>query len=112
MNKVFTLCITVSGSYWGSFVFEDNEEQSKWMLEELPKLRKKYNGDIKLRRSYLPGLKVGDKCNVWGEGDQVFTIRNVVKINDYRYSFLLDSGCTEEVARCHTEFLKETVDGM
>lgn len=106
MNKVFNLCITVKGSFWGSFVFEDNAEQSKWMLEELPKLRKKY-GDIRLLRSYLPGLKVGDKCNVWGEASDVFTIRKLIKRDDYRYSFLLDSGCTEEVAKCHTEFLND-----
>lgn len=106
MNKVFNLCISTSGSLLCNFVFENNEEQSKWMLEELPKLKKKY-GELQLKRSYLPGLKVGDKCNVWGEAQDVFTIRKLIKRENYRYSFLLDSGCTEEVAKCHTEFLKD-----
>lgn len=106
MDKIFTLCISTSGSLLSDFVFEDNREQAKWMLEELPKLKKKY-GELRLERRYLPGLKVGDRCNVWGESTDVFTICELIKRGEYRYSFLLNSGCTEEVAKCHTKFLKE-----
>ena len=104
MNKAFNLCISTEGDLYASFVFEDNAEQSQWMLEELPKLQKQH-GELKLTMNYLPGLKVGDKCNVWGEASDVFIIRELIKRENYRYSFLLDSGCTEEVAKCHTEFL-------
>lgn len=107
MDKVFTLCISTTGPLLSNFVFEDNREQAEWMLTELPKLRKQYGDDIQYRRRYLPGLKVGDRCNVWGEASDVFTILKLIKREEYRYSFLLDSGCTEEVAKCHTEFLEE-----
>jgi hypothetical protein len=105
MDKVFTLCISTSGGLLSNFVFEDSKEQTRWMLEELPKLNKKY-GELQLTHKHLPRLKVGDRCNVWGEASDVFTIRDIIKREEYRYSFLLDSGWTEEVAKCHTEFLR------
>lgn len=106
MNKVFNLCISTQGGLHSSFVFEDNAEQAKWLLEELPKLQKQY-GELKLSRGHLPGLKVGDKCEVWGEGSDVFTIRKLIKRGEYQYSFLLDAGWTEDVAKCYEVLMEK-----
>lgn len=104
MNKVFTVCIRVSGSLQSSYVFENSKAAEQWLKSEYSKLSRKYGG-LKYTKETLPGLKVGDVCNVWGEAKDVFVIRKLICWGNNRYGFILDNGCAEEVAKCHTEFL-------
>ena len=54
-----------------------------------------------LKKGILPGFKIGDTYMVWGEGCDTFKIVDLVQYSPNRYGFLLDSGDTEEVAKCH-----------
>ncbi len=106
IEKVFKVCIKVSGGLQSSYVFENEKKSQEWIQKEFPKLQKKY-GELKIRKEELPGLKIGNECNVYGEAMDVFVIKKLIKYSEDRYGFLLDSGCVEEVAKCHTEFLEE-----
>jgi hypothetical protein len=101
---VFTVCIRVKGDLLSSFVFEDHAQADVWMNSEFLSLVDQY-GELSAERSALPGLRIGDRCNVWGEASDVFVIRKVLEWSPNRWGFLLDSGEFEEVAKCHTEFL-------
>lgn len=98
--SVFTVRVSTSGGLISSFVFQDTKELADWKLNKLPKLEAKY-GKLVLSESALPGLKIGDRCTVVGEGSEVFTIMNLKKYSDHRYGFCLDSGCCEEVSKCY-----------
>ncbi len=105
-EKTFKVCIRVSGDLHSAYVFEDNEKAKYWVKHKLPKLEREH-GKLKLTIDDLPGLKVGDKCNVYGEAYDVFTIEKVIQYSEDRYGFVLDSGYAEEVAKCHTEFINK-----
>ncbi len=105
MNKVFEFCVNVSGDLWSSYVFENKEDMEKWFENEYKDLESKYE-NLTCRISTLDKLKVGDECNVYGDGDEVYKILDIIKRAENKYSFLLDSGCSEEVGKCHTKFLK------
>lgn len=107
---IFTKKVKVRGGLLSSFVFEDQLAVKNWIKKELPLLEKKY-GRLEYEVSDLPGLKIGDRCNVWGEAQDVFTITGIKRYSDNRYGFLLDSGWVEEVAKCHTDFLHQNVSG-
>lgn len=99
-NKVFTKGISVNGSLISSFVFQNNDEVKSWLQNELPKLQHQY-GLLSVFSRELDGLKIGDQCHVFGEGDEVFTILGLRKYSPYRYGFNLDSGLSEEVYKCY-----------
>jgi hypothetical protein len=101
---VFTVCIRVRGDLWSSFVFENHSQADEWVTQELPNLVQQYN-ELEVERDTLPGLRVGDRCNVWGEASDVFVIKDLFQYSPNRWGFLLDKGFSEEVAKCHTKFL-------
>lgn len=100
ITGVFTRCVRVSGNLGSSYVFADDVAVDHWLKTTLPELNAKY-GQLVVSVSDLPGLKVGDTCHVWGEADDVFTILKLIKYSPDRYGFLLDSGWSEEVAKCY-----------
>ena len=100
MEKTFKKCVHVSGGLCSSFVFEGSKEKDVWLASELPKLEEKY-GVLVVSTSDLPGLKVGDKCRVFGEGEEVFVIEGLRQYSENRFGFMLDSGWNEEVAKCY-----------
>ena len=105
----FTRRVMTQGDLLASYVFEDDTALQQWKETELPKLEQKY-GKLELDISELPGLVVGDKCLVNGEGSEVFTIMELFEYSPNRYGFALDSGWCEEVAKCRTvptEYKKE-----
>lgn len=102
---MFTKRITTRGDLMANFVFETQAQVDDWIRDEFPKLEIKYDG-LTYDVSDLPGLKVGDQCNVYGEADDVFTIVDLVKWDEHRYGFVLDIGCVEEVAKCHVDHLR------
>jgi hypothetical protein len=101
---VFTVCIRVKGDLLSSFVFENHAQADAWMNSKFLSLVDQY-GELGAERSSLPGLRVGDRCNVWGEASDEFVIKKVLEWSPNRWGFLLDNGEFEEVAKCHTEFL-------
>ena len=101
MTKTFAKCISVSGGLCSSFVFEGVQEKDEWLASELPKLEEKY-GKLVVSTRDLPALKVGDKCRVFGEGDDVFVIEGLREYSKNRFGFMLDSGWNEEVAKCYS----------
>lgn len=104
---IFTTCIRVKGDLQSSFVFENDDEANVWIeLDFKINLKKKYEF-LTYKKDRLPGFKIGDKCNVFGEGTDAFTIIGIVEYSDHRFGFKLDNGLTEEVAKCHADFLKE-----
>lgn len=107
---IFTKLVRVRGGLVSSFVFENQAAVKTWIKKELPVLERTH-GRLSYEVSDLPGLKIGDRCNVWGEARDVFTITGIKRYSDNRYGFLLDSGWYEEVAKCHTEFLHQEISG-
>jgi hypothetical protein len=99
-NPIFKIVARTRGQLGSSFVFENKAELEKWKKESLPKMEKEY-GKLELNVAELPGLKVGDTCHVCGEGDDTFVIKSLIKYSENRYGFVLDSGCSEEVAKCY-----------
>lgn len=98
-NPRFLIAANTGGGLVASFVFQNYNEYNQWLQNELPLLEKKY-GRITTFKHILPGLAIGDKCHVAGEGSEVFTITGIVEYEPYRYGFVLDSGDTEEVSKC------------
>lgn len=99
-NRIFTKEVCVKGSLWCSYVFESQEDVDRWLLDYYPKLIKEYT-DINYTVRDLPGLKIGDKCKVYGEGSDIFTITALKKYEDNRYGFILNGGDREEVGKCY-----------
>lgn len=101
-TKVFWYRVSTKGNLLCNYVFENKMQVDKWVKEEFPKLKRKF-GTLEYTISDLPGLQIGDKCHVWGEAQDVFKIERMVKFEEHRYGFVLDSGFVEEVAKCHTK---------
>ena len=100
--KVFHHLVTTKGNLMCNYVFENKKTMDKWIMMELPKLQKLHK-KVEIEIRDLPGLRVGDHCLVWGEAQDVFKIERMVKFEEHRYGFVLDSGFVEEVAKCHTK---------
>lgn len=100
MQKISKFSIHVTGSFCSSYCFENEVEKERWIKEDFPLLKDKYK-NISYRVEKLDGLKIGDFCNVWGEGFDVFKIEQQVYLSKDRYGFVLDSGWLEEVVKCH-----------
>lgn len=101
-SLIFTNRIRTRGALGSNFVFKNLESANEWIKKELPLLREQY-GEIEFELSDLPGLKIGDTCQVCGEGGEEFKIVGIKKYSPNRYGFLLDSGWYEEVAKCYIE---------
>ncbi len=100
---IFTRAITVNGqNFYSSYCFENDEQMHQWIKEEFPVLarEKKHKGKLTFHTYSLDGLKIGDRCHVCGEGNEVFTILGLRKYSKDRYGFELDNGFTEEVVKC------------
>lgn len=89
-----------------NFVFTSKRELGRWLREDWPKILKAYPYTTLCEVEALPEFELGDKCNVHGEASDVFKIEGIVMYSKDRYGFLLDSGCTEEIAKCHKRYLK------
>jgi len=100
-EKIFIKRIITRGSLSSTFVFENDQEVERWLAEDLPELEEEY-GQVSLTFGDLPGLRVGDKCQVLGEGLDVFTIKKLIKYSKDRYGFILDTGWAEEVGKCYS----------
>jgi len=81
-------------------VFQNDEEFADWKERVLPKLEAEH-GALTLSVQPLDNLKMGDEVRVIGEGTDLFIIETLKCYGDYRYSFGLDSGWREEVAKCY-----------
>lgn len=99
-TPVFHKAISVAGGYNTTFVFQNAEEIEKFKATTLEQLQAKYGELAVGKPRKLDGLKVGDKCHVAGEGQDVFTITGVCFWEDYRWGFTLDSGFCESVYKC------------
>lgn len=98
--KVFKYSASVRGNLQSSFVFETKDDLDRWLKVDFPALCEKY-GELTVRCGTLPGLKLGDRCKVYGEGADVFVIEGQKIYSKDRYGFLLDSGWCEEVYKCY-----------
>lgn len=99
-DPIFTVVAHTHGGLVSSYVFESNEQLEAWKNSTFPKLEKEY-GKLSLNVDTLPGFKVGDTCHVYGEGNDTFVITALIKYSENRYGFVLDSGFSEEVAKCY-----------
>ena len=100
-NLRFNTKISVSGDLHSSFVFQSPETAQDWINQDFPKLQESYPNII-YQLNFIDELKVGDKCYVYGEGDKVFVIDEIIRYSEHRYGFNLDSGWSEEVAKCYS----------
>lgn len=98
---IFTVVISVRGNLLASYVFEDDNKAEAWLSKEFKELQAEH-GPLTYTKGTLDGLKVGDRCFVWGDGDEEYVIEKLIKYSPHRYGFVLDSGCSEEVAKCYT----------
>ena len=99
-KKIFTKCIDVRGNLISSYVFQNDKEVDKWLKNDYSILKEKHD-NLSYNIRELDSLKIGDECYVLGEGDDIFTIKGIIKFSPNRYGFILDSGWTEEVAKCY-----------
>ena len=99
-SPVFTHSVKVSGNYNATFHFTSKKAAKQWMVDKVPGLIREYGENIKATLGSLPGLRVGDKCGVYGEGMEEFTIVGVHSYQDDYYAFILDSGEAESVHKC------------
>ena len=104
MNYNFTVGIRVWGGLGSSYVFESRESADTWLKTEFVQLKQEYS-DLQYSVCDLPGLKIGDRCNVYGDGNEVYEIIGIKRYSPNRWGFELDNGFSEEVYKCHTEFL-------
>ena len=98
-DMIFTKAIFVRGDLHSSYCFETEQDRNRWIKEDLPELEKKY-GKLEMHQYDLDGLKVGEKCYVRGDGDEVFEIIELLNYSKDRYGFGLDAGWSEEVVKC------------
>lgn len=99
-KMVFTRMASVRGGLYSSFCFQSEKDLQNWVKSEFVSLEQEY-GPLELAVSKLPGLKVGDTCFVWGEASDEFKIEELIEYSPHRYGFVLNSGWTEEVVKCH-----------
>jgi len=97
---VFKKAVSVKGKLISSYSFKDQTAVDTWIKTVLPKLEKEY-GKLTYNVRDLDGLKVGDTCCVFGEGDDEFKIKKLIKYSADRWGFVLDSGWAEEVVKCY-----------
>lgn len=97
---IFTKVVRVRGNLWASYVFKDDKAVSNWLVDEFPLLEIEH-GKLTYSVETLDGLKVGDTCMVIGEGHDLFVIKKLIVYSPNRYGFALDSGWSEEVAKCY-----------
>jgi len=100
MNKIFIKRLTTRGNLSANYVFSSDKEVNDWLSNDLLLLEKEH-GKLTYTITELDGLKVGDTCKVTGEGDEDFVIEKLIRYSKDRYGFVLDSGWTEEVAKCY-----------
>ena len=98
-NKIYRAVVHVSGDIVASYVFGRTIDAHNWIDSVLVRMQKEKT--LTYTIANLDGLTVGDKCQVTGEGDEVFVIKGLIRYSDNRYGFLLDSGDAEEMYKCH-----------
>lgn len=98
--RFFLLLRVHSNRFSASFVFTGQEQKNEWLRAGFESLQEKY-GPLEYDEEALPGLMIGDKCRVLGDGSDVYTIEGLTKYEEHRYGFILDSGFVEEVAKCY-----------
>lgn len=96
---IFKYSAFVSGNYSCLYVFENSQQLDSWTNSEFKKLKNQY-GNLLLRVEVLDQLKIGDKCHVNGDGNEIYQILDITKFDEYQYGFILDTGFVENVAKC------------
>lgn len=99
-DPIFKIGISVRQELQASFCFETQEQVNQWLKTDFLELQQKY-GPLTYSQFNLPGFKVGDTCYVYGDGDDTYKILKVITYSPHRFGFVLDSGCSEEVVKCH-----------
>jgi len=99
-NKIYRTVVHVSGDIVASYVFGRAIDARSWIDNVLVRMQKE--NTLTYTIADLDGLTVGDKCQVTGEGSDVFTIEGLIRYSDNRYGFLLDSGDAEEMYKCYS----------
>lgn len=84
---------------YSSYSFHSMNEVENWLETEFVQLKKTYD-TLVYSVFDLPGLKVGEKCHVNGDGAEVYKIIGVDERMKNRPLFVLDSGFVEEVQKC------------
>ena len=100
-NPVYNVAVSVSGPYHCRFSFTNRDALVKWLTSEFPKLKEKYGNTLEYNTQMLDGLQVGDKCHVYGDGDEEYTIVSQFMYSNDRPGFTLNTGFNEEVAKCY-----------
>lgn len=103
-TKIFSIAGSITGQYNASVQFTDDKEKEEWLKTDFKRLQQKYKVQVSFYK--LPGLKVGDRCFVAGEGDDEFVITGLKQHKGYSHCFIvthLDSGheWSEEVSKCY-----------
>lgn len=105
MDNVYKYGASTSGELMSSFSFTTKQELDRWIAEDFEELKKKYPSilppGLEFSTFVLDGLKIGDSCHVWGDGDEVYKIVGIKMYSKDRPGFILDSGFCEEVVKCY-----------
>lgn len=98
---VFKYALRTCGAFNSDYVFETKEQREDFLHNEFCRIQQKYPGTKLHGVEELPGFQLGDKCHVWGEGMDVFTIVGVKKYEEHRYGYELKEGWIEGVHKCY-----------
>ena len=99
-DPIFKIGVSVRSGLQSSFCFENQDQVNAWLKTDFLDLQKKY-GPLTYNQFALPGFKVGDTCYVYGEAQDTFKIVKLITYSPNRFGFVLNSGWTEEVVKCH-----------
>ena len=99
---IFRYVGRVSGKLCNNYVFTSKSSFMRWKRTSFNDLKEAYGESLVVHGSKLDPLKIGDECHVYGDGSEIYKIVGIKQNGPNRYSFALDSGFYEEVAKCYS----------
>lgn len=96
----FTVAAEINNFEVDRFVFENTLACDRWLRNDLPKLQHKF-GVFPVRVKKLKRLGPGDNCCVRSCGDEIFTIKEIKRVAEHRYQFVMANRTLHDVALCY-----------
>lgn len=97
----YLFSVNVRGDYNAEYAFTSLDKLSAWMVNETMTADDGSHKKVEFRTSELDGLTIGDKCHVYGDGNEIYTIVDVFCSSPNSPMFSLSSGFSEPVVKCY-----------
>lgn len=79
--------------------FQNESELDMWLKNDLKNITKGMN-NVSLTIMALDGLKVGDECQIYGEGSDRFTVNKMIQYDKGVYVLVMNTGEHKSVLNC------------